>query len=288
MLHTLGTILCIIGIILLSIIAIAILLIILILFVSIRYKVNVIYHNNEYSVTAKFSWLFGVLRDNILFEKDLFENKFTILGIQRKKKSDIKEEKIKKKTKNKVKKISKQNTNKKVVEKHKVDKVDKVDKEEIQTAEFKEQRKDSNINEEKIKRKSFFTRIKEFFFNITGKIQKILAFIKDKDNQEVFIFVKLRVFEILTHIKPKKIKGNISLGFEDPAITGQVLGLIGVAFGFIGRGVRITPDFEHEIMEADILLKGRIRVIFALKIAWKCHRNKKLRKAVQDLSSLND
>ena len=67
--------------------------------------------------------------------------------------------------------------------------------------------------------------------------------------------------------KPTKIRGKLLFGTGDPATTGQALGVLGAVYGFLPEDLFITPDFENEVYEGTIDVKGRLRLIHLLIVA---------------------
>ena len=115
---------------------------------------------------------------------------------------------------------------------------------------------------------------------LKAKIDEIKTAIEDEPNKEMFRFL-LEQFKLLLHeIKPVKQDINIHYGCEDPYITGKILVYASIFYGFIGIDMNITPDFEQEIIEGSIYLKGRIRIYKLLLIAFRVYRNDRFRKLV--------
>ena len=91
-----------------------------------------------------------------------------------------------------------------------------------------------------------------------------------------------RVFK---HIAPKKGSGKIEFGFEDPATTGEVLGIISMFYAFYGNHIDVIPNFKNtNMLEADFYIKGRIRVFFLLKCAWIVFFDQDIRQLYQTLT----
>ena len=67
---------------------------------------------------------------------------------------------------------------------------------------------------------------------------------------------------ILKHILPKKMKGNLIYGFDDPALTGQLLGAFAVFYPVYRNRLQITPVFDHAVLEGKLELKGRIFTVY--------------------------
>ena len=60
-------------------------------------------------------------------------------------------------------------------------------------------------------------------------------------------------------------------GTSDPALTGELLGGLSILFAMCGQGVRVTPDFEREVLEGELEIKGHLRGIVLLILIIKVH-----------------
>lgn len=81
--------------------------------------------------------------------------------------------------------------------------------------------------------------------------------------------------------KPKKIRGDILFGTGDPATTGQALGALGAVYGFLPKDLSITPDFENQVYEGTIYIKGRLRLIHLLIVAIRLFADRDFRYVVK-------
>ncbi|MCR5106129.1 MAG: DUF2953 domain-containing protein [Eubacterium sp.] len=106
------------------------------------------------------------------------------------------------------------------------------------------------------------------------KITKLDHWIQflDKDYVRHTISMVLVILKrTLVTIKPKKSKGYLRLGLGSAADTGEVLGKISMFYPLYGRWLSIEPDFYNKIIEADVMMKGRIylfRILFpSIKLA---------------------
>lgn len=97
----------------------------------------------------------------------------------------------------------------------------------------------------------------------------IKEFIQQEENKKGFSSVFESLIQILKKIGPVVVKGKVHFGTGDPCSTGQALGVLGVCYGWFGRQVEIEPDFEHEILEGELFIKGRFQVISLLIIGIK-------------------
>ena len=86
---------------------------------------------------------------------------------------------------------------------------------------------------------------------------------------------------MLKSISPRKIRGSVLIGTGDPASTGQILAVYGMLYPLLGYHIDIVPDFEQQIIEGDLYVKGKITVFKALKTAWIVYFNKDLRRLIK-------
>ena len=77
---------------------------------------------------------------------------------------------------------------------------------------------------------------------------------------------------------PTRITGKITFGNEDPAVTGMVLAVLGMTIPFHKNKIEVAPLFDDEnVLEGEILLKGRIYEIVVLKTAAELYFNKNIK-----------
>lgn len=293
MLHTAVTVLSIIGIVILCMIGFVLLLVLMLLFIATRYKISAYYHNNIYKVNITITWLFSLLAYRVNIQKEeKVEQSFSIFGKRLEKKPKKNKNKKKNKKKKNVKKqdIPGKHNETPVYQTESEDTFKKSDNNNIEEDDFtksQSSQEEKEIKEEQEKKKNFFLRIIDKIKDILMKIKEVNAFLKKEENKEVFTLIKKNLLILLNHIKPKKVRGQITLGFDDPEKTGWALGALGMVFGFIGTGVTVVPDFEKSIIDGEIFIKGRIRIFNLLVIFLRCHRNRlKIKSAYDELMSL--
>lgn len=82
---------------------------------------------------------------------------------------------------------------------------------------------------------------------------------KREETQITWSRAKHKFGKVIRSVGPRKLllKGNI--GFDDPALTGQMMAGLGIACPWIGNYIQINPDFEQSILELKGYIKGRIR-----------------------------
>lgn len=155
-------------------------------------------------------------------------------------------------------------------------------KEEIKKDTEKEVAKDFEDVEEKSEKSVSSENIVKFIrkkaVNFVCKLKGILNFTKDK---KAFIKEKFEFFEELkakydlkgifdvTILLFKKIFKGLGLklfqicgiiGLDNPCSTGQAIGLISVVQTFVPFDIDIQGDFENNILEGSLYIKGKVRL----------------------------
>ena len=86
---------------------------------------------------------------------------------------------------------------------------------------------------------------------------------------------------LLKRIAPRKVKGYLHIGMEDPATTGQILGYYGMLYPLIGGHIDVVPDFDQVILEGFLKIRGHITLFQAVRTACIIYFNKDLRKLIR-------
>lgn len=140
----------------------------------------------------------------------------------------------------------------------------------------------------KFKIKEIIRKIKYRFKKICGTIRKICksikdfkAFMSDDKTKKALSLVKKESAKLIKHIKPKKVKGYLVFGFDNPSYTGRLLGIIYMFTKGTRKNFQISPDFENRVFETDVRLKGRIQIYFLLIIAYRFYKDKNFREVLE-------
>ena len=91
---------------------------------------------------------------------------------------------------------------------------------------------------------------------------------------------------LLRHILPRKLEGILTFGFEDPATTGQVLGILCVLAVFTGNHLEVSGNFEGKMLEGDVSIKGHVRLCHIAKSAISLLIDKNIRKTIKEFRRL--
>lgn len=105
--------------------------------------------------------------------------------------------------------------------------------------------------------------------------KKFKDFIMDEENKAGLRILIQTIKDLLKHIKPKRVEGELILGLDDPCTTGQVLGAISIVYAYIApKDFQVIPDFQEARLEGRIDARGRIRTFTVLKIVIRLLRDK--------------
>lgn len=306
MLHILLLILKIIGIILAVILGIIILLLGIVLFVPIRYEIAAKCDGTIDSLRAKVkvTWLLRILRAEIFLKGKILKwqikaawinkSNAVVFGGQKEEKQN-EAEKSKEVKEEVFKNEVSQETSEIIEEKQEEDQED-LKEERLEENSQKSEEKCENVSEtdetafEEGIKKSISDKIKEKYEKIKSTIEdliqkknKIFDFLTDESHIHALKKLKKEVFILLRKLKPKKANIKLKFGFEDPSLTGKVLGGISILYPVLGDTIDIIPDFENQILQGNVHIKGRIRCCHFAALALKLLLCKDIRKSYVDI-----
>ena len=294
MLHILWLILKFILIILGILLGLLLLAVLLVLFCPVRYKVSVVKTEgdwNQIEGEGVVSWLFHGVSLKAEWKDQQMEMSFHLFGTpvdkllkkRQKKKSDsenVKNTSKKSGTKEKI------NENEEGIRQNQRKPDNESENTETVTNENKIQPEDT-ASEEVSEQKTFFIkriydRIRNIFKGIRTKLQNIRRTLKKVKNNlswwKSFLehprvkaartLVWKHAKFLLKHIFPTKIEGQVAFSFEDPALTGTALAVLGMTIPFHKNCVQINPRFGGEnYLQGNIRAKGRIYGFVFLRAA---------------------
>lgn len=291
LLHILLGILKVVGILLLILVGLVLLGILLLLFCPVVYEGEAHKDASAYGGYLKISWLFHILSFRMFFGNQDQGNGYSvkIFGISMEKAGQLLKGRKKKEKTTESKELSAME----VSQEKEPEKVQM--KNEKETEAFAEEpigKLAEEFEEESLAEKfsAFFREIRQFLGKIPGipgkilgffqkirltakkiydkieKIRKILASEEFARLKALFLYHGKRTF---LHIRPRKVRGHVKMGTEDPYITGQLLAVAGIFFPLYGEHITIEPYFDTNILEGNLFIKGRIYGGFFAHMAWK-------------------
>ena len=99
------------------------------------------------------------------------------------------------------------------------------------------------------------------------KKERLIAFLRDEENQRTFKLLKRQIFALLKHVLPRRVKGKLRFGFDDPYTTGQVLMYLAPFYGLYARKLELIPVFEEPVLDGELYLKGKVLIGTVLVLA---------------------
>lgn len=100
--------------------------------------------------------------------------------------------------------------------------------------------------------------------------------------QDIITYIK-RVFRI---IRPDELEGFLHFGLEDPAITGEILGILAIILPLYQGFLTINPDFTKSCLDGTLKGKGKIFLFPIVKLAIKVILNKNLIKVTKKVQTI--
>ena len=249
MLHILLLILKIIGVIILAVLGIAVLLVGVVLFVPVRYSFEAETPGglDKLKLIGRATWMLSFATAHISYSDKKLDWKVRILW-----------KRFQEEEKRKLQSESKKETAR-----------ENADKETVAGHETQQQSEAKNKTKKKAKKKkqNIFDRIRYTISNICDKIKKILEtkdkiveFISDEVHQAAFGRVTKEFIYLIRYLRPRKLKGYIHFGFAEPYDTGRMLAFLSVLYPFYGEKMQIEPEFEREVLEGHITMRGKAHV----------------------------
>ncbi len=137
--------------------------------------------------------------------------------------------------------------------------------------------------EKKQKLKQRLLQIIQKLQSICGRINQASEFVKREENQASFRLLFHQSKKLIAHLWPKKGKGTVVFGFDDPYTTGQLVAAASMLYPFYYEHLTLRPDFEDPVFKADGFFSGRIRIASLLWIAFGVWRHKHTRQMILKL-----
>ncbi|MCR5001552.1 MAG: DUF2953 domain-containing protein [Lachnospiraceae bacterium] len=318
MLATILFILKIIGIVLLAILSLALFMILIILFVPVRYTGYGKKEGDEGSkirAGAGASWLLKIVSADYEYSENSRGLTIRVFGIrlrsreEKEEKRRLREEKreLKKKDKKAPKKKSGSRKTKIEYTMTEYDASQDVFKE--NTIDPKGDPKSDDTDKKPSAAdtgpygQELFIKLKDKILRIYDKISNVVkglfdkaeevdyyidALSNDASNRQAVALIIKKVKALLKSIRPKKLKGYVDYGGDDPADTGRMLAAAAIAYPLYSPGLKINPDFESNILAFDVYLKGRIYIYVLVRTFIALYFNKKVKRLIRIMKKEND
>ena len=123
--------------------------------------------------------------------------------------------------------------------------------------------------------------------DIVEKYRQALDFVEDSNLKELFAEGKAELNGLWRHYRPRKAKGYLQFGTGDPALTGELTGILYLLLPVFSE-VEIAPDFNDPMLQTELELSGHIRACHLAAMAWRLFRDKKIRKWIAKIRKKGD
>lgn len=279
-------------------------LIFLILAAPIRYSFH--FHAGEeasFGGQIKVTWLLGILYIRGSYIEKIFEYRVRIFGYQilgnQKEFLEKKQKRERKKQKKRNKKSEKSKNKENVPAPLKQEEScgdDRTAKQEMQPEEkvspeqegtCEECRSAEKAVEPMEKKPSSTDRFREKttgrLDSLRKKIHEFREAYQEYHGKQLMDFAKQSIIKILRHVLPRRMRGFIRFGFDDPAVTGIVTGGAALFYPKYRDTLVLEPDFGQECFEADCRGRGRIHPGFFLYMGLKALWNPDVRTLLKKL-----
>ncbi len=135
-------------------------------------------------------------------------------------------------------------------------------------------------------------KLKYTIVSICGKIRKglkkagdIKEFLMLDSTRSALSLCKAQIFYLLKKLGPRRVRGWIRFGMQDPALTGQILGGISVFYAYFPKKLKLQPDFQQAVLEGELFIRGHFHGITLVGIAWRLWRDKNIKAVYKKIRS---
>lgn len=287
------TVLKVIGIILLILLALLLFLILLVLFFPVGYSVCGV-SEEDVSVKGKVYWLFSALSFRFAYEKSELSTEIHIFGFRLKKREedsfpededfseddffsgdgDFSEDKSLERDETPVRADEREKAKETLEEPTRVDETSKEERGRKGSTRKQKASADTSGREGKRKKPgSFLKKGKELWHTMTQEENKATA--KSALGELIYL---------LKHFRVRNIQSELTFSAGDPALTGQVLGVLCLIPFLYQKGVHITPDFEAEkwYVRGRINGTGHMRLVHVLRSLIRLWKDENIRKLIKN------
>lgn len=120
-------------------------------------------------------------------------------------------------------------------------------------------------------------RLEKKIASIIGKVEYYTKLIQKKGSKWVIDFLKLRIFKVLKHIRPRNAKINLYYAADDPAKVADMMAYYGMALPWLPKHTNFTAELGEPKLEGSIRIKGRVCLIVLLWHGLNIYLNKKVK-----------
>lgn len=120
-------------------------------------------------------------------------------------------------------------------------------------------------------------RIRESLQRLKRTCREWKRFLSSEPFREGVKLMMREILGLLREIQPRKVKGELKFGFDDPSVTGQALGALSLFYPALPQELKIIPVFEQKLFRTDMSFAGRIYGITLVRMLWHLYRDRNIR-----------
>lgn len=290
--HVILQILAVIGIVLLVLLALLILTVLAVLFVPIRYRASGEKEADRIEGVAAVSFLYPFL--SFKWQRAGNENRWALRLLGIKLKSSRKADKGKvaepeKTDKGKAEETAQAAKPEKAAEPVKEEKQPATPS--VQNAEAEDAaRQAEETGTQKTDRGSSEKKARFTISGLCDKMEKIrdnVEYYKERltaeENRLFLKRTKERIYAVLKSIKPKVLTARVVCGTGSPDTTGYVCAVYGMLYPVIEDRISFTADFENKVLDGELSVKGKVRVVTLVRHGIKILLDKQLKVFLKEM-----
>ena len=217
----------------------------------------------EVSAEGYFWWFFQILRLEFQISNNEAEVYLRIFGFRKKIGGDTKE-------------TEKEPEPKETVKEEKKEKA----REEPERAAQDTVQADDEVLQKKVKPRQEKTRRKAEPDAGRKRSFSIKEELMDQRNHKAVLHIWKEFLYLLAHLKPKEVKGEVTFGTGDPAMTGQITGAFSLLPIFYRYDAHIYPDFLSDgwYVRGFLCMKGHMALFHLLCIAVRLFKDRNIKR----------
>lgn len=134
------------------------------------------------------------------------------------------------------------------------------------------------------KRKQRTGKLRKYRTAALGRIRHICtrlsgwrSMIGDEENQKALAIMISCTKNLLHHLRPRKLCGELTIGSEDPELMGRMLGGLSLFYPLYSEDVILRPQFDRTVFYGELQAKGHFRLIHPVISLLRILMNRKLR-----------
>lgn len=120
-------------------------------------------------------------------------------------------------------------------------------------------------------------RMEKKIASVIGKAEYYTKLFQTKGSQWVLDYLKLRIFKVLKHIRPRNARIDLYYAADDPAKVADMMAYYGMALPWLPRHTNFTAELGEPKLEGSIRIKGRVCLIVLLWHGLAIWLNKKVK-----------